>query len=307
MRTVSSAIDSESSKNFSLELNMPPENYHASSPRWSIERRLDFVERRLVWEGRINRFDLVERFGVSPNQATADLKRFEALHPGALVYDTRARTYRAGPGLRAPGADDVGKLLRELRLIAEGVIPPKEGTLVTPVPLALADAPLRLVPAATLTTIVAAIRDQLQLEAVYQSFSTPEPRRRRIEPHALVFDGFRWHTRARDVEGSLFKDFVLGRLSDIITVGEASEAPTNDHQWWQDVDLVIAPHPGLPDPQRTIVAADYGMVEGCLVLRVRQAVVYYVKRRLGLVPGHERLAPNDQQIVLLEERLIGVS
>jgi hypothetical protein len=272
-----------------------------SLPRWSVERRLEFIERRLLWEGRINRFDLVAHFGVSPNQATADLKRFEASHPGALAYDTRARTYRAGAGLRPPGDNDVRLLLRELRLIAEGVIPQADGSLATAVPLALAEAPLRLVPAAILAVVIAAIRDHLQLVAVYQSFSTPEPRKRRLEPHALVFDGFRWHARARDVDENRFKDFVLGRLSEVVTSGVASVAPAEDRDWWSDVDLVIAPHPGLSAHQRAIIAADYGMVDAQLVLRVRQAVAFYVKRRLGLVPGHESLAANDQQIVLLDE------
>lgn len=285
---------------------MPPSNNPVaeSMPRWSVERRLEFVERRLVWEGRINRFDLVARFGVSPNQATADLKRFEAAHPGALVYDTRARTYRAGAGLRVPGDDDVRDLLRELRLIAEGVIPATEGTLATALPLALADAPARLVPAAILAAIIAAIRDRLQIDAVYQSFSTPQPRRRRIEPHALVFDGFRWHARARDVEENRFKDFVLGRLSRIAVVGPAAIGSTEDFEWRRRVELVIAPHAGLTKHQRAVIASDYGMTGGRLTLPVRQAVVYYVKRRLGLLPGHEALAPNDQQIVLLEEIII---
>lgn len=273
-------------------------------PRWSIERRLDFIERRLIWDGRINRFDLVIRFGVSPNQATADLKRFEALHPGALSYDTRARTYRAGPGLHAPGEDDVRDLLRELRLIAEGVIPAAHGTLATPLPLALAEAPLRLVPATTLVTIVAAIRDHLQIAAVYQSFSTPKPRRRRIEPHALVFDGFRWHARARDVEENRFKDFVLGRLSRLATNGPAAVDLVEDIEWRSTVELVIAPHTRLTAHQRAVIASDYGMADSRLLLPVRKAVVYYVKRRLGLLPGHELLAPNDQQIILLDERLI---
>ena len=34
-----------------------------------------------------------------------------------------------------------------------------------------------------------------------------------IEPHALGYDGFRWHARARDAEDGAFKDYVLGRLS----------------------------------------------------------------------------------------------
>ena len=272
---------------------------NASSLRWSVERRLEFVERRLVWEGRINRSDLVERFGVSPNQATADLKRFESGRPGALAYDTRARTYRAGPGLRPPDADDVGDLLREFRLIAEGVMPAADGTLAVPPPLAIAEAPLRRVEPATLAAVVAAIRAGRELAAVYRSFTAPEPRRRRIEPHALVFDGFRWHARARDVDADRYKDFVLGRLSEAELGARATGDPARDLDWHRTIDLAIAPHPDLAPHQRAAVEADYGMTAGRRVLTCRRAVEYYVRRRLGLVPGHERLAPADQHIVLV--------
>ena len=152
------------------DVSPPPD---PSSPRWSVERRLDFIAICLAWERRINRADLVERFGVSPNQATADLKRFAALNPGALTYDTRAKTYRAGPGLTRPDSSDAEHLLRDLRLIAEGVLPAKEGALGEPPPAVVAEPPSRPVRAGVLAAVITAIRTRRQLEAVYQSFSAP--------------------------------------------------------------------------------------------------------------------------------------
>lgn len=285
-------------------MSSPDDSAEAAIPRWSIERRVEFIERRLLWDGRINRFDLVKQFGISPNQATADLRRFETLYPGALLYDTRARTYRSGPGLRRPDDADVQHLLRELRLIAEGVVPAGEGTLSEPPPLALADTPPRVIPAAHLATVITAIRDHSGIDAVYQSFSAPKPRRRRLEPHALVFDGFRWHARARDVEKNRFKDFVLGRLTQVRIGEPSSSASMEDVEWNTTIELVIAPHPGLSPSQRAVIAADYGMKRGRLVLPVRQAVAYYAKRRLGLLRGHEDLPPEDQQILLISERTL---
>ncbi len=277
------------------------------SPRWSVERRLDFITSRLVWEGRINRLDLVARFGVSPNQASADLKRFEALHPDALRYDTRAKTYRAGPGVPSPDAPAAGALLRELRLIAEGVMPAEDGTLAHPPAAEIAEPPLRPAPPAVLAVVVAAIRQGRAMEAGYQSFSSPVPRRRRLEPHALVFDGFRWHARARDAESGDFRDFVLGRLSQAALAGPAAGSPADDADWRRRAVLEIAPHPGLSPPQRAAITADYGMTDDRLILRPRQAVSYYVKRRLGLTDGHEDRPPEDQHIVLASEHLEGAA
>ena len=36
----------------------------AAALKWGVERRLEFIEFRLFWEGSINRADLVEFFGV---------------------------------------------------------------------------------------------------------------------------------------------------------------------------------------------------------------------------------------------------
>jgi predicted DNA-binding transcriptional regulator YafY len=279
---------------------------YPTSPRWSVERRLAFIGSRLTWEGRINRLDLVSRFGISPNQATADIKRFQALHPGALAYDTRAKTYRAGAALPAPDAGAASDLLRELRLIAEGMQAPDEGTLAFPPAAELAEPPVRVAPPEVLTAVITAIRERRAFSADYQSFSSPDIRRRRLEPHALVFDGFRWHARARDVDEGGFRDFVLGRLSAPVLEGPAGGNAVDDAEWTSRTELEIAPNPRLEPPQRRAVAADYGMTGDRLILRPRTAVLYYVKRRLGLTEGHDARPPNDQHIVLVSERRLAI-
>ena len=50
------------------EINPPDQTL-----RWSIAQRLEFIEFRLVWEGRIKRSDIADRFGVTVQQATVDL------------------------------------------------------------------------------------------------------------------------------------------------------------------------------------------------------------------------------------------
>ena len=249
----------ESSCRFAFEASFlpqdpPPPSPSPYPPRWSVERRLDFIASRLAWEGRINRQDLVARFGVSPNQATADLKRFEALNPGALVYDPRAKTYRAGEGLTPLGLDAARDLLRELRLIAEGVMPGDGGVLAFPPPVDPAEPAARPVVATVLRAVVAAVRENRALGAVYQSFSSPAPRRRRLEPHALVFDGFRWHVRARDQDDGAFKDFVLGRLTEAEDAGAAMGSGGGDAAWHTFVTLEVRPHPGLSASQRSAIA-----------------------------------------------------
>ena len=64
-----------------------------SSLRWGVERRLEFIEFRLFWEGWINRGDLTRFFGVSVPQASKDLSQYQELAPGNMEYDKSERRY----------------------------------------------------------------------------------------------------------------------------------------------------------------------------------------------------------------------
>ncbi len=63
--------------------------------RWGVEKRLEFIEFRLFWEGGINRADIMETFGVSVPQASKDLSLYEEKAPGNLAYDRSEKRYFA--------------------------------------------------------------------------------------------------------------------------------------------------------------------------------------------------------------------
>jgi len=267
--------------------------------RWSVEQRVAFAAQRLYWDGTINRDDLMRRFGVSANQATADLARLKDAYPDGFAYDTVARRYRA-QDLFLPHEADPARLLRELRLVAEGHLDPKDSVLASVPALAIAEVPERAVDAAVLRRVLTAIRDRQAIGAHYVSFQRPGERRRVLSPHALVFDGFRWHVRAHDAGDDTFKDFVIARLSHVAPVGTWQRVPAEDAAWNRLVTLEIAPHPGLDPHQRRVIARDYGMdAKQRLMLRVREAVLFYVRRRFGLTEGHEKRPAREQHIVLL--------
>ena len=65
--------------------------------RWGVEKRLEFIEFRLFWEGGINRADITDQFGLSVPQASKDLNLYEEKAPGNLIYDKSAKRYLASP------------------------------------------------------------------------------------------------------------------------------------------------------------------------------------------------------------------
>ena len=79
-----------------------------------------------------------------------------------------------------------------------------------------------------------------------------------------------------------------------------AEAPSNTEQDWHGwVTLTIAPNPGLSPAQKKVIERDYGMRGGTADLKVRKALAYYTKHRLGLDLDPKARKPEDQHVVLV--------
>ena len=273
--------------------------------RWSVERRLAFIDERLFWLGEVNRTDLMRRFGVSMGQASADIARYLARAPKGVAYDKSAKRYVADAGFRPIlSPPDAARFLSELRLVDAGLLPVEDTLLGWCPPFDAAPLPERKVDPLVLRAVLAAVRNALGLEILYQSMSRPEPMRRLIEPHALTHDGFRWHARAFDHDRGDFRDFVLGRMSKPKLHGPARSKAKSDEAWHSFVSLEIAPHPGLTPAQAKAIALDYGLGKGAAAIRVRRALLFYALRRLGLDVDPDIRPPQEQHIVLVNRQEI---
>lgn len=274
--------------------------------RWGVERRLEFIEFRLFWEGHVNRGDMMDAFSVSVNQASTDLNRYIGMAPGNMVYDKSARTYIRGskfdPLFLKP---DASRYLSQLRSVADGILDRADAWIGQFPSYDSAPTPVRGVNAKTLRSVVAAIRRSEAIEVKYQSLSRPEPRWRWIAPHAIGFDGFRWHTRAFCLTDQSFKDFLLSRIIETRNTKPSEISAEGDADWNEHVTLEIGPHPELSETQQKVIAIDYGMRSGRATIPVRKALLYYALKRLGLDTDPSARRPQDQQIVLLNRSAIG--
>jgi len=275
-------------------------NNEKSELRWSVEQRLEFIEFRLFWDGHVNRSDLMEQFGLSVNQSSSDLNRYIGFAPDNMVYDKSVRSYVRGPAFKPQFLEpDAGRYLAQLRSVAEDILDCEDSWIADLPPFASAPTPVRGVNAVTLRSLVGAIRRSEAIELKYQSLSSPEPSWRWIAPHAIAFDGFRWHTRAFCLTDNFFKDFLLSRILEIRALRESQVTSTDDEDWNSEVTLEIVPHPALSGTQAKVIALDYGMHGGKAKIKVRRALLYYALRRLGLDTDPAARRPQDQQIVLL--------
>ncbi|WP_293193094.1 hypothetical protein [Ottowia sp.] len=102
------------------------ERRRGSGP-WGPERRLEFIDFRLQWDGRLNRSDLMEHFGISVPQASADIAAYAELAPDNLVYDRSARVYVASSGFAAVFPTTTAEhYLNDLLALNAKVLPPEE-------------------------------------------------------------------------------------------------------------------------------------------------------------------------------------
>lgn len=263
------------------------------------------MEFRLYWQGHINRSDLMEAFGISVQQASKDFANYIEGRKSNLTYDKRLRTYLRGKNFRPRYFQpDAAEYFAQLQAVEHGLVAEEQSWISFFPSVGATPTPARGVAPETLRDVLAAIREPAALRVTYQSMSQPEPSARWIEPHALAFDGFRWHARAFCQNDQVFKDFLLSRIVEVSEQGPVTAEPSDDDAWHNEVVLEIGPHPDLSDNQRRAIEMDYGMEEGKAEIVVRKALLFYALKRLGLDtdPGARR--PRDQQIVLYNPNAI---
>jgi hypothetical protein len=100
------------------------------------------------------------------------------------------------------------------------------------------------------------------------------------------------------MSGKISGDFVFARVLNVIGSEESNVDPTQDAAWQRELNLLIAPHPDLTEGQRRAIELDYGMKSGCVVLKTREALLFYVLHLLGFDETGAR-RPQGQQIVLV--------
>lgn len=270
--------------------------------RWGAEQRLEFVEFRLFWDGKINRSDLIEQFGVSTPQASNDLTQYRNIAPGNIIYDASAKCYFATaafqPLFLKPNPD---RYLAQLKAISEQVMAVADTWLMAPPSADTMPIPTRKVDSVVLRAFVQAIRQSKSIDVLYHSMNHERPDAiwRKIEPHAFAFDGLRWHVRAFCHVSNEFKDFLLSRCRSVGAVEQAEKDPADDRKWFTYFNVVLKPNPSLGQSQQRTVEWDYAMEGGQVTVPVRLAFLYYFDKRLRLDIPSDR--PKERPVVVANE------
>ncbi len=269
--------------------------------KWGAEKRLEFIDFRLFWEGAINRADIMKQFGVSVPQASKDLSLYQELARANIAYDKSEKHYFATsefqPKFFLPDADTY---LSQLKAISEKNTR-TEDTWLSDIPLFDSmPIPHRKVDPKILKKVIVASSNHLAIEVKYQSMSInrPKPVWRWIAPHSLCNDGLRWHARAFCMIDMRFKDFLLSRILDVREQRPSEVDTSEDKAWNEYFDVTLIPNPAYSVEQKEMISLDYGMKKNRITIPVRSSILYYFKKRLRLDVAEALDEPHEAPVVI---------
>lgn len=297
---------------------------------WNQDRRLEFIDFRLSMEGRINRQDLVKFFNISIPQASLDMSEYINRTKAAALtniwYDRHLKTYRRADDFSPlfPRVCTADNYLNDLLLFSRNELMESRNFFgfLPSVHCACMSPPRRSVNLVTLRQILDAIRTKCVTHIIYMGLDNDEDVDLLIAPHALAFDGMRWHVRAYCYQRHAFRDYVLSRImqcdppknparNEVLPnpedngFREVGVSGEDDHDWNEIVPLELKANPDLPARARRVIEHDYGMgADGIVIYECRRAMVFYALRTFRLTPEDKSLPPAERQLVLANEEAV---
>jgi hypothetical protein len=262
------------------ELAQPAE---AGPPSRRLRERFEFIEFRLLWEGRINRADLTTAFGYSEQQASLDIAQYQKFAPGNLLYDLTQKAY-----LRAPAFEPhligplIDRYLLQLMAIQTRQIPQTQTFFGLMPPSKVASLPHAPTRWDIVMRVAEAIRQKREVRIEYASLNPDSRGARSVAPHALGYGSGRWHMRAWSSERNDFRDFTFDRIQSIQDVGPSPVEELWDRSWHEDFRLSITPNPHLPEKVQKKIASQHGMKAGRLLCRLPISLCFYLINDLDL-------------------------
>jgi predicted DNA-binding transcriptional regulator YafY len=268
--------------------------------RWDLALRYRLIETVVWWEGRLTTGHLIQSFGISRQQASKDINTYMSEHaPKNLTYDKQLKGYVPSKNFKPLFIDDSASAYLHLLNQTHTRAPHVEGLALAYAHTMVLEVPDRTIRPEVLRPLLKACRDGEVIDIEYVSLANPNPETRLIAPHTLIYTGMRWHVRAYCEKNREYRDFVLSRLRGQPEFERKTEnVIADDEDWNTTVSVIIEPDSRLKPEQKAIIEADFGMVEGRLVIPTRRALVKYVLQRFQIDPKKLDPRASAQQIVV---------
>jgi len=276
--------------------------------RWDLLLRYRLIETIALWEGRLTTNHICHSFGIGRQQASKDINTYlRELAPGNLFYDRHLKGYVPSANYKPVVTRGHVSEYQDLLARQQSLSSTFETLEVGLPDNTVVYGPNRVVAPETMRAVVGATRHGRQLRASYSSLSRPEVVEDILEPHTLVCTGNNWHLRAWCDSNREFRDFALSRFHTAPTAlrQKAKHKSQKDDDWNRNVTMMISPDNRLTAAQQKIIALDYGMENGRLIVDARAALAPYVLSQLGINLDTHHQDPMIQQLELTNPDQLG--
>lgn len=267
--------------------------------RWGVQRRLEFIDFRLFWDGRFNRSDLTATFAISAQQASADIGQYEKFAHANLRYDRAEKAYiRTDDFVPAFIGKTIERYLLQLVAIENRWMRPEDTWFDATPPVELTTLGRRPTDSTVLLRVLDAIRRRQEIDISYASLTGSTQPSRTIAPHALAHSAGRWYVRSWSKDHNDFRDYNLNRIAAVSDHRPAAIDISLDFEWIHQINLDIRPNPKLSAERQAAVAAEHEMTDGRLLRPCRLSLSFYLMSEYNLDVEPGILKPEKQQIVL---------
>lgn len=243
----------------------------------NVYDRLEYLEFMLRFRGWVSRGDLIERFGIGEAAATRDIRLYREFAKSNLSLNQSSKKYEIIEEEFVPIFElPINSALSKLRTskISDALGMSEFEGILCPPRLALPEIEF-------LAKITRAISGNKQLRVEYRSVKNGLSEKI-IQPHAIFDNGIHWYVRAYDTAKPeiAYRSYALTRIVSVEVEESLNVSIVNcvigDSQWNRIVNLELVPHPNkknVASPET--IEHDFNMMNGCLKLSVRAAVVGY--------------------------------
>lgn len=271
-------------------------------PKLRVRKRLEYIDFRLYWDGRFNRSELAETFGMSTQQASADIATYQDFAPGNLAYDGALKAYVRTPGFQPKlVGDSADRHLLQLVAMASGWMDQAETWFQSKPPVEVVALQRPPTNSAHLMGVLDAIRLHQQISVDYRSMTGSPPSWRKIAPHAMAYNAGRWYVRAWAREHNDFRDYLLSRIRGVDDAESCDVDFSLDYEWHHNIELIVVPNPRLNPDQRHAVIEEFQMSDdGRLAIPTRLSLSFYLIAENNLDLPPDTFEKAERQRLVLE-------
>jgi hypothetical protein len=256
---------------------------NVNSLSWAQMQRMKFIERQILWGRGLNARMIMDNYGISRHQANKDIKLYSETYPNNLKpYDPLDKSHRPTNAFKP-------ELISEdpIEVIRAGGFSQLEETAVATLQLLQ-----RRVINGVIPSILAAIDNKSDVEAIYASASTPVGKRRRIHPKVMIYASNRLHVRAYCYENNEYRDFVLSRILTIPKHIKPQIILPEDKNYTDKVEIKLLVNPALSEEGQDLIRREYNLIENKKVL-VRECLIQYFLQTNALPTSNKQLEESE--------------